>query len=112
MPEYLSATAAAKHIGVHRTTVHRWIQEGRLKAIRVGERNYRISVVDIEAMSSDATPEPLPEAITNPPAAVRTAYADYIAAVVAAAPPLSKDQVDRLCALLHTAAAPADSLAS
>ena len=45
---YLSVTEAARLLGVSRTTVWRWIGQGRLRAYRVGARTIRIKDQDIQ----------------------------------------------------------------
>ena len=39
---YYSPTELAAILGVHRTTVDRYIREGKLRAVKLSERTYRI----------------------------------------------------------------------
>ena len=48
LPALLTTREVAAILRVHRTTVHRWIQEGHLKAHRLGLRRcYRIERSDL-----------------------------------------------------------------
>ena len=57
LPALLTTREVAAILRVHRTTVHRWIQEGHLKACRLGRcRCYRVERDDLAqflAHSSD-----------------------------------------------------------
>jgi len=46
---YLTVAEAAHRLDVSRTTVWRWIRQGRLRAYRVGQRTIRIRDEDLEA---------------------------------------------------------------
>ncbi|WP_104182753.1 helix-turn-helix domain-containing protein [Mycobacterium avium] len=46
---FLTVSEVASHYRVTERTVHRWIREGKLRAVRVGGRRYRINKSDIEA---------------------------------------------------------------
>jgi excisionase family DNA binding protein len=46
---YLTVSEAARLLGVSRTTIWRWIDKGRLRAYRVGQRTIRIRDEDLEA---------------------------------------------------------------
>ncbi len=43
----MSACEVADELKVHRVTVWRWIREGKLRAIRVGDGNWRIEGDDL-----------------------------------------------------------------
>ncbi|WP_172964565.1 helix-turn-helix domain-containing protein [Nocardia sp. FDAARGOS_372] len=102
---------AAKY-GVHVNTARRWAACGELPAQRIG-RSYYVNPDDLDNWRKpddlDNWRKPAPE----PPAhaSARTDYAEYIARVVAQAPPLTPEQVDRLTALLAAAAAPSREMA-
>ncbi|MDQ3627854.1 MAG: helix-turn-helix domain-containing protein [Actinomycetota bacterium] len=49
-PTFLSIEAAAGALDVHPRTIRRRIAEGRLKAYRVGPRQIRIRVADLDAL--------------------------------------------------------------
>lgn len=96
-------TFAAQH-DLSYETVRRLVANGELPHIRIGKA-YRI---DLDALEASVLSVPVrvadrsrsPE---NPPPAVREAYAQYIEQVVAAAPPLTSDQVARISTLLGSA---------
>ena len=46
---YFSVTETARLLGVSRTTVWRWIRQGRLRAYKVGQRTIRIRDEDLDA---------------------------------------------------------------
>lgn len=48
--EFCTVTEAARVLDVSRTTVWRWIAEGRLPALRLGGRTIRIRKPDVEKM--------------------------------------------------------------
>lgn len=48
-PHYLAPEAVATRLGVDRTTVWRWIKDGKLPAFRPGRNVTRISEVDLDA---------------------------------------------------------------
>lgn len=45
-----SLAEAAEIAGVHKTTVRRWIVEGRIRAYRIGPRLIRVDADDLDAM--------------------------------------------------------------
>ncbi|MEA3249590.1 MAG: helix-turn-helix domain-containing protein [Patescibacteria group bacterium] len=47
--EYISIPELARRIGKERTTVFRWAQSGKLKALKVG-RNYIVPVSEVERL--------------------------------------------------------------
>ena len=55
--ERVTATEAARRLGVDRKTVNRWIHAGRLPAVRVG-RTFRVPVSAVEAFAQPVTSEP------------------------------------------------------
>lgn len=46
--DWLSITDTAKYLGLSRPTIHRYIEEGRFPAYRLGYRTVRIRLADIE----------------------------------------------------------------
>lgn len=44
-------SAAAPRAGVSVSTLRRWIREGRLPAVRVGDKAIRVSIADIDALT-------------------------------------------------------------
>ncbi|OZF44280.1 helix-turn-helix domain-containing protein [Rhodococcus sp. 14-2470-1a] len=95
--EYFSIQEVAERVGKHERTIRGYIEEGRLKAYRVGPRGrYRIKPADVEAMFS------------TEPKAVETTddVADHVARVLASAPPLTDAQRDRITSLLRTGSVP------
>jgi excisionase family DNA binding protein len=51
MPKVIPVTEAAERLGVHETTIRRWVKEGRLKPYRVmGDRRRFVSVDEVEAL--------------------------------------------------------------
>ena len=52
--EYYTVFEAAEVLDVSRTTIWRWIEEGRLAAYRVGARTIRIRKRDLEALMQPA----------------------------------------------------------
>lgn len=89
----VTVAEAARYKGVHDRTIRRWIWEGRLPAERVGPRLLRIKVADLDALGKEATPATSADPIRE--AAMR---------VVAEAPKLTGEQLDKICALLQGAA--------
>ncbi len=58
MPKVITVVEAAERLGVHHTTIRRWIREGRLRAFRVPADNKRyVSADEVEALRE---PEELP----------------------------------------------------
>ena len=64
MPEadsLLTVTEVAEQLRVTGVTVRAWIRSGRLAAIRVGGRGYRVRRSDLEQMVAMNQPSPGPE---------------------------------------------------
>jgi excisionase family DNA binding protein len=57
--ELYSVEQVAERLGLHVKTVRTYVREGRLKAVRIGKQ-YRISRLDLEAMTGRAEPPPEP----------------------------------------------------
>lgn len=107
---YLHTTDIAQRLGVQVDTVYRLVADEGLPAHRIARRLKFIAAdVDAWVRSRDTSLTGIPAApavpaeVTVPPLA-RDAYADYIARIVEAAPPLTSDQVVRLTTLLNSAA--------
>lgn len=49
--EYVSISEAADRIGIHRVTLHRWINEGTVPVYRLGPNRRRIRVADLDALA-------------------------------------------------------------
>jgi excisionase family DNA binding protein len=49
VPKNLYGVEAAEYMRVHFATVYRWIKEGRLPAVKVGNR-WRVAVKDLDAI--------------------------------------------------------------
>lgn len=93
-PEDLATVAqGAEHIHVHPKTLRRYIAEGRVRAYRVGPRNIRVSLSELDALIQPATPSTSADPVSDLEA--------HISKVVAAAPPLSAEQRDKLSTLLR-----------
>ena len=45
---YLTVAQAAEHLGVHQSTIRRWIDAGILTAYRVGPKRLRLKTADVE----------------------------------------------------------------
>ncbi|WP_280305062.1 helix-turn-helix domain-containing protein [Nocardia neocaledoniensis] len=92
----LTLREVADKYGVHVNTARRWAACGELPAQRIG-KSYYVNPTDLENWR-----KPAPE----PPAHVsaRSDYAEYIARVVAEAPPLTSDQVAKISTLLGSKA--------
>lgn len=58
LPQYLSVQAVADRLGFARVTVRRYIRQGRLPAVVIGNV-LRVSVEDVRAMLAEA-PKPVP----------------------------------------------------
>jgi excisionase family DNA binding protein len=50
--DFYTVTEAAAILAVSRTTVLRWIEEGRLTAFKLGPKTFRIRKTDVEALIS------------------------------------------------------------
>jgi excisionase family DNA binding protein len=48
--KYVKPSEVAIHLGVSRSTVYRWFWEGKLKGIKFGEKNIRISANSVDKM--------------------------------------------------------------
>lgn len=105
----VSMKDAAAHLDCHYTTIQRRVADGSLPTVRVG-RLIRVDLDALEAME-EAHSGPAPVAERPRPSVdtpdVRAAYAEFIAKLVADAPPLTSDQVARISTLLNSAAEPA-----
>jgi len=55
-----SPIEVAKLVGVSRRTVYRWVSEGKLRAVKAGERMLRISSEDLQAFIAKGTGEAIP----------------------------------------------------
>jgi excisionase family DNA binding protein len=117
----ITLQAAADRLGISKETVRLWVANGDLPAVRMGPRLIRVDIADVDRLLTPSTtpaqarrkpparkaapaPKPTP-AMPLPPMSTRDAFADYIARVVEAAPPLSADQVAKISALLGSAKA-------
>jgi excisionase family DNA binding protein len=47
-PEYCTVREAAEKLRISTPTVRRWIRSGRLKAYRIGDRNIRVRLRDLQ----------------------------------------------------------------
>lgn len=112
----ISLKDAAAHLGCSYATIKRYAADGSIPTIRIG----RLIRVDLDALEAgEAAPEPGPAPVAEesqaptaerPAASMpdpRAAWADFIAKLVADAPPLTSDQVARISTLLNSAAEPA-----
>ncbi|WP_280476046.1 helix-turn-helix domain-containing protein [Nocardia asiatica] len=104
---YLHTADIAQRLGVQVDTVYRLVADEGLPAHRIARRLKFIAAdVDAWVRSRDSGLNGIPTGtaeVTVPPPAC-DAYAEYIARVVEAAPPLTSDQVARLTTLLSSAA--------
>lgn len=97
-PKNLAAVKdGAKHINVHPKTLRRYIAEGLITGYRVGPRNLR---VDLDELDKFARPVRRAENAEPQP----TELERRIAKAVAEAPPLTPEQRDRLALLFRSAA--------
>jgi excisionase family DNA binding protein len=48
----LTTGQAAVRLGVHRTTMGRWVRAGKLPAVRIGRR-YRLRLADVDTMRKE-----------------------------------------------------------
>lgn len=53
----LSTGAAAKRCGITGQTIRDYIRTGRIKGYRIGPRNYRIPLAEVERLLAEATAE-------------------------------------------------------
>lgn len=106
----VSMKAAAEHLGCHYTTIQRRAADGSIPTVRAG-RLIRVDLDALEAMDAATESGLPPVAERSRPAASlpdpRELWADFIAKLVADAPPLTSDQVARISTLLNSAAEPA-----
>ena len=54
-PDFLTVTEVAEEFRVNRFTIYRWIKEGGIKAIRLGQA-FRIPVEEIERIKAEGVP--------------------------------------------------------
>ncbi|NKY50168.1 helix-turn-helix domain-containing protein [Nocardia vermiculata] len=97
---YLTLHDVAAEYGVHINTARRWAANGDLPCVRIG-KSYYVHPDDLERLrpgGAAAMPEPVAAPVG------REAFADYIAKVVAEAPPLTSDQVAKISTLLGSKA--------
>lgn len=52
-----STAEAAEALGISTRTMARWIKDGRIKAVRMGGRIWRISVEEIRRITEEGTSE-------------------------------------------------------
>ncbi|MEV0543804.1 helix-turn-helix domain-containing protein [Nocardia salmonicida] len=106
----ISMKDAAAVLGCHYDTVKRYVADGTIPHVRIG-RMIRIDPAALASMGDDTPPiaePPTPPVATAPvaelpPPVVRDEWAEYIERVVAAAPPLTPEQVARISTLLGSA---------
>src|SRR5687767_14291408 len=92
--ELLTIAEAAKALKVSIVTIHRWLNQGRLTAYRVGPRAVRISRSELTRLLSPRGPKegsPLPEILRTP--------ADAMVS------PPSQEQIERRMAAISEAKA-------
>ena len=76
--EYFSVADAARYLHVSRTTVWRWIEQGKLRAWRVGEKTIRIKTDDLEGLLKPFQRPREPAAILEPQNVEKVGiWADY-----------------------------------
>lgn len=90
IPDLLTVSEAADILRVGHETVRRRVRNGSIPACRLGTRSIRIRRADVEKIAT-----PAPEDASTIEA--------HIARIVAAAPPLSPEQRDRLSMLFRPA---------
>ena len=52
VPDIVSMSDAAKEIGVHFTTVHRWVRSGKIHPFRIGGQLF-LSQEEVEALKAE-----------------------------------------------------------
>ncbi|HEY7062508.1 MAG TPA: helix-turn-helix domain-containing protein, partial [Chloroflexota bacterium] len=72
--ELYTVAQAARRLGVHPSTIWRWIDAERLPAYRVGPKNIRIKASDLERMVQPAKPEAKQVTRIKDPYAVELPY--------------------------------------
>ena len=92
-PRLGSVKDAARELRCGDKTIRRRLADGTIPHVRVGG----VIRIDLDALTAPARP-------TQPQPDPRVEYADYIAKVVAAAPPLTSDQVAKISTLLGSKA--------
>lgn len=100
----ISVSTAAARLGVDIKTARNLIANGTLPVIKLGPRLTRVDIADVDRLLTPAAATPTP-AVEVPQLPTRDAFAEYIARVVEAAPPLTSDQVARLTMLLNSSTA-------
>lgn len=58
MEELLTLREVMARLKVSRSTVWRWIKEGRLHPVKLGPRSNRFRVAEVEALCTPAATEP------------------------------------------------------
>jgi excisionase family DNA binding protein len=89
----ISLPEATRRYGVHRDTILKRIADGTLNAYKVGPKLIRIDLVEADRV--------LLRPLKPGPKDAATKIEDYVRRVVAAAPPLTPAQADRIAALLR-----------
>jgi|GEM_PF-5914736 len=110
----LTPREVGERLGFHEEAVRRWVRDGHLPAVRIGGR-IRISPATLAAFTRPSErpdgPKPGPKPGTRPNQTPPTdAITDHIAKVVAAAPPLTDDQIARITTILHASRGTAPAL--
>ena len=86
---YYTVAQAARTLQVHRSTITRWIKDGRLRAYRVGPKAVRIKESDLQRMITSAD-DPGKEAMDTEERQTG-AFAGYLAPA-----PLSDEAIERM----------------
>ncbi len=47
--DVVTVPRAAKELGVHHTTIYRWIEKGKIRPFRIGDQVF-ITIADLEAL--------------------------------------------------------------
>ncbi len=94
----LTVSETAAYLRCSAYTIRRRIADGSIPARKFG-RSYRIDLDELEAAAAPVAP-----ADARSDSALAERFAAHIARSIAAAPPLSPDQVSRISALLTSAA--------